>query len=419
MRGRSSTRLVPLLGSFVAFAALAPAPVGPAHAQPAATAGTTNPGAVAYQPARYEIHGLAVPAGYEGAVATSIDAEGQVYGYAFNGSDWVTQKRRAVRWHASGHVVKLGPDEVIDGASVGMLDGKPVYWTRVKASPADKVDGFVGDTKVPSFVPKGIRGSRVFGWKYTSTASPGSSGGGFVFPTGESFSSRPILAMNAAGIVVGTANVPSHDVTYRVAYGQVAGVMSTQERFGFLKDVDASGVAVGAVTTVPGDPHAPYHAIRHKPGSVEEDLGTLGGQSSSAHGVTEDGETIVGTSKLGNGLQVAFVRAKRRMYDLNTLVDYPPPPSKPTAPARGAGPGGLQIDPPPTPQMWLRTANGVNDKGDVCGVGISNGKAIPFVLRKKSITGVLVVDADVLKSHIVGRALPALEERPVVEAPGK
>lgn len=416
MRART-TRLLPLFG-LVSLATLATAD---GRAQPAATAGPSNPVVAAYQPARYEIHGLAVPAGYDGAVATTIDAQGQVFGYAFIGNDWLTQKRRAVRWLASGHAQKLGPDDAVDGASAGMLDGKVVYWTRVKATPNDKIDGFVGDVKIPSFVPKGVQGSRVFGWKYGSTASPGSWGGGYVWPSGESFdnSAGDVFAMNAAGVVVGTTNVPSHDVTYRIGYGQIPGSMGTDGRYGYLKGVDASGVGVGALTTVPGDPHAPYHALRYKPGAVEEDLGTLGGPMSSAQAVTSNGETIVGTTKLGSGLQVAFVHAHRRMYDLNGLVDYPPPPSKAAAPARGEAPG-LHVDPPPTPEMWLRTANGVNDKGDICGVGYASGKATPFVLRKKTTTGLLAINADVLKTHVVGRVLPAIEaEHAVVAAPAR
>lgn len=352
------------------------------------------------QPGRYDIRALAVPAGFLGAVALNVDDSGAAYGYGYlDSAQYYSQRRRPIRWTPSGNPVKLGADDATDGAAVGMLNGQPVYWTSRGTYPNQLTNGFIGETLVPGFVPNGIVSGKLYGFKYNSAQRP-SNGDGHVHGFGDILPGygTSVFGMNAAGVVVGTDQVPSHDTMYRMFYGTQGGTYPGVKPFGYFTGVTTDGVAVGAKSTVPTDPHADYHAYRYKPGTaINDDLGTLGGKQSRATAVTPDGKFIVGWSNTADTAMRAFVFWNGRMFDLNTLVDYPV--------------GG------DTPVMALRNANGVSNDGKICGFGFaSGGRGLPFVASPKPSTGVRALSSAMVSAL---SAMPKvdLNDLPVTKAP--
>jgi probable HAF family extracellular repeat protein len=113
--------------------------------------------------------------------------------------------------------------------------------------------------------------------------------------------------------------------------------------------VNNSGEVVGFASLASGYQHA-FSEI----GGAMIDLGTLGGGSSYAYGINNSGE-IVGYSWLANGGQSAFLYADGTMLDLNSLL-----------------PGNSGWD--------LLQAYGINDAGQITGVGLYDGQLSAFLL---------------------------------------
>ncbi len=112
--------------------------------------------------------------------------------------------------------------------------------------------------------------------------------------------------------------------------------------------INEDGVAVGSSMTA-GD--TTRHAVLYRRGLIA-DLGTLGGGDSEALGIDDCGE-VVGAS---NGH--AFLYLHRKMIDLARLL--------------------------PRNSRWMLTmANGINDRHVIVGTGIHNGVQRGFVLTPK------------------------------------
>ncbi|HZX27131.1 MAG TPA: DUF3466 family protein, partial [Telluria sp.] len=86
-----------------------------------------------------------------------------------------------------------------------------------------------------------------------------------------------------------------------------------------------------------------------------QDLGTLGGASSGANAINNRGQ-IVGSSTTASGAEHAFLYRRGKMLDLNALPEL-----------QGTG--------------WtLVNANGINDAGQIVGIGQHNGFTRAFLL---------------------------------------
>ncbi|MFM2089580.1 MAG: hypothetical protein RLZZ127_69, partial [Planctomycetota bacterium] len=86
------------------------------------------------------------------------------------------------------------------------------------------------------------------------------------------------------------------------------------------------------------------------------DLGTLGGQTSTARAIAEGVARVVGTSTAVDGSSRAFLWSNGAMRDLNSLI-----------------PSGLG---------WtLVDATSINDAGEIVGYGVRNGQTRAFMLR--------------------------------------
>ncbi|HTH48404.1 MAG TPA: immunoglobulin domain-containing protein, partial [Candidatus Limnocylindria bacterium] len=121
--------------------------------------------------------------------------------------------------------------------------------------------------------------------------------------------------------------------------------------------INASGHAVGEMSLTAGS--ALKHAFRYTGGGLE-DLGTLGGTSSSAYDLNAT-DQVVGTSTTASGEAHAFVWQGGVMTDLNTLL--------------------------PSGSGWVLTrANAINDLGQIVGTGILNGTAHAFLLSPATLT---------------------------------
>ncbi len=110
------------------------------------------------------------------------------------------------------------------------------------------------------------------------------------------------------------------------------------------------GQAVGSSETASGDTHAFRTAPNSPINPSTDDLGTLGGRRSVANGINNFGQ-VVGSSSIAttaNGDTHAFLYDEGQMLDLNNLI-------------------------PTGSNFVLRTANAINNKGQIVGSGSING----------------------------------------------
>ena len=114
--------------------------------------------------------------------------------------------------------------------------------------------------------------------------------------------------------------------------------------------INSSGEVAGHSSTAAGWVHAYLYSD-----GLMRDLGTLGGMQSYAYGINTSG-AVVGHSWLaGSNVTHAYVYRNGWMTDLNTLID----------PASG----------------WeLLEAYGINDSGQIAGMGLYNGQALAYRL---------------------------------------
>jgi probable HAF family extracellular repeat protein len=127
-------------------------------------------------------------------------------------------------------------------------------------------------------------------------------------------------AINDSGRVVGSSQVYGDAVSHAFVFdggglvdlGTLGGANST------ALGADGSGRVVGSSQTKGG---GPPHAFLYDSGLMM-DLGTLGGAASQANDINNRGH-IVGWATTEKGEQRAFLWARGRMLDLNTLVVLP------------------------------------------------------------------------------------------------
>jgi probable HAF family extracellular repeat protein len=169
--------------------------------------------------------------------------------------------------------------------------------------------------------------------------------------------SSAALAVNAAGDVVGYASDVAgiHRAFRRSAS---TGTMTNLGTLGGPSSeanaISDNGWIAGRADVALGRPHA----FAANPGAAMIDLGTLGGASSVASGINSAGDAV-GESWTADGVVHAFLWRGGAMTDLNQL----------TTPGSG----------------WVLThASAINDAGLVAGWGILNGRLLAFVLEPQS-----------------------------------
>lgn len=160
-------------------------------------------------------------------------------------------------------------------------------------------------------------------------------------------------AINANGEIVGTAGGTIDPTTglldgYAFSYsgGKITAI-SGLTGFSDAWALNNSGEIVGDETV--GGNLVAYIDV----GGTVTSLGTLGGETSAAYGVNSSGE-VVGYADTATGSD-AFLYENGAMIDLNTLL--------------------------PVNSGWvLQTANGINDSGQITGLGLYDGSEQAFVL---------------------------------------
>lgn len=167
-------------------------------------------------------------------------------------------------------------------------------------------------------------------------------------PSGMNWSAA--YGINDAGMVAGDGRLSNG--TFR---GLIWGPDGSVVELGTLggSSSQATGVNSGGEVTGFASLSSGYQHAFSTTGSSLVDLGTLGG-SSYAYGINASGE-IVGYSYLGNGDQHAFLYFDGSMLDLNSLL--------------------------PANSGWvLEEAFGINDAGQITGMGLYDGQASAFLM---------------------------------------
>lgn len=167
-------------------------------------------------------------------------------------------------------------------------------------------------------------------------------------PSGMNWSAA--YGINDAGVVVGDGR--SANGTFQGLIWNPDGSVQTLGTLGGVSSqamgINNSGEVVGFASLATGY----QHAFSEVNGSML-DLGSLGG-SSYAYGINASGE-IVGYSWLASGDQHAFIYLDGTMLDLNLLL--------------------------PANSGWiLEQAFGINDSGQITGMGLYNGQSTAFLM---------------------------------------
>ena len=158
------------------------------------------------------------------------------------------------------------------------------------------------------------------------------------------------FGINASGVIVGESR-DDHLAFRAFRYNGVLHALSPLAgSFARAAAINASGIIAGYSSTVAG----PLHAARWRSDTTVDDLGTLGGPTSSALGINSAGD-IVGRADIGPSQPHAFVFKGEQMIDLNTMID--------------------------DQSGWvLQAAYGINDNGVIVGEGLLNGSPRAFRL---------------------------------------
>lgn len=162
------------------------------------------------------------------------------------------------------------------------------------------------------------------------------------------------LGLNRFGAVTGNAYLPGDAVYHAFLYSN-----GSMTDLGALAGL-STGQAVNDKGQVAGETFVPNgigpHAFLFKDGSMI-DLGTFGGTISEGFGINNAGH-VVGTASIPNDQDThAFIYISGKgMLDLNTLI--------------------------PSESGWvLQVARAINDKDEIVGFGVINGKSRAFLLE--------------------------------------
>jgi probable HAF family extracellular repeat protein len=172
-------------------------------------------------------------------------------------------------------------------------------------------------------------------------------------------------AINDAGQVVGEAWLPTDTGGYH-AFLYSGGVMqdlgTLGGRMSMADAINSGGVVVGwslASSTQPNQ-DGPLHAFVYQNGVMTDLTPALGNNWSEAYGINSSGVIVGDMSSSDYGPWHAFMLDNGKVTDLNSLL-------------------------PPGSNWTLVAATGINDLGQIIGIGVDNGVTATFLLTPSSI----------------------------------
>ena len=128
------------------------------------------------------------------------------------------------------------------------------------------------------------------------------------------------LAVNNRGTVVGVADTSAANYvpfSYSGSTLSYLGSLGNAAGYGYALGINDAGTIVGYSFTMPGTA-SPYHAFIYA-GGVMADIGTLGGTTSSANGINNNGIVVGSSATLGDTAHHAFTYSAGVMTDMGTL----------------------------------------------------------------------------------------------------
>lgn len=292
--------------------------------------------------------------------AFGIDNAGRAVGTATS-AVYEGSRFRAVSWDdavPTFYPPLLGDQDAVAFASAGSRIAAVSFSTGALTPHALLIDDGAL-TSLGDFSPRDVNGAEtIAGW------APVTLGSGWVARQGCMYANGVLtllpgiggtnsmgFAINGHGDVVGSAQIAGDMHTHAVLWS--AGAAHDLGTLGGLDsqalDVNDSRQVTGHAQTASGYPHAfifqvaPDGAV-----TLRQDLGSLGGDMSYARAINNQG-MVVGTSD-----DRAFLWDGTQMIDLNDAVNDP---------------------------SWvLRSANGINESGQIVGFGTHNGLPAAFML---------------------------------------
>jgi probable HAF family extracellular repeat protein len=265
-----------------------------------------------------EMWDLGTLSGYPNSGAAAVNSAGEVVGYA-----WRDESSRAFRSDAAGfrEVPGLEPGSPLTAAT-GISDAGEVVGSWTGSEPGSRSRAAV----------VGTDGARGVGGASAVSAS----------------------GINSAGDVVGAA---ATDAAGTQAFLDQAGTVVELGVLGpggssVASAVSSSGAVVGWSTDSPG---GVAHAFLYADGLMV-DLGLPRDTESEARAVNSAGQVVGDFFDAATGRQHAFLYANGEAFDLNELV--------------GGGSGWI-----------LEQATGINDRGEIVGVGTHDGATRAFLLE--------------------------------------
>jgi len=171
-------------------------------------------------------------------------------------------------------------------------------------------------------------------------------------------------AINNAGQFVGEAAFPNTGGYHAFLYsaGQTVDLGTLGGRLSMADAINSSGVVVGwslASSTQPNQ-DGPVHAFVYQNGAMKDLTSALGNNWSQAYGINSSGVIVGDMSSSYYGPWHAFMLDNGKVTDLNSLL-------------------------PPGSNWTLLAATGINDLGQILGIGVDKGWTTTFLLTPSSL----------------------------------
>lgn len=167
--------------------------------------------------------------------------------------------------------------------------------------------------------------------------------------------------INLAGAVTGSAEIASG------AQHTFLSINGEMRDLGTLGGEDSVGNAINRADEITGSSDTASgatHAFRYANGTMQ-DLGTLGGTFSEGNGINAAGDIVGDSGLAGSAIEHAFLYRKRKMTDLNTLLDSHSPLAQ---------------------FVTLTEGVGINDRGEIAANGTDSrtGESHAYLLIPKN-----------------------------------